>query len=619
MMRTPWSRSIIGPFFKLYIPLIALLIVFSQDAPADNRASGVERMVRQIETLFPILEGYVLSAEGNRVAIDLKRGQSIAPGKTLKLIRYGKPITHPITNKIVGYDETDLGQIQVKEVRKDYSIAQIITPGVKAQKGDVVRSVFKKVNILMAPVQADAGVTGNPQALGLEIETQLNSHIRFTVPAFDLSIWLLENEVSLSSLTRSENLTRLRKQITSDAILLTRVRSIKGKTVLSYRLVSSNNGSVLKEARVLIPSLPVAKTPTKEQRVQTDFRKDKGPVKYIGKHEFKFKMVDFAVGDLTGNGDKEFVIIDDHRVMVYKYENKSFRKVGQLTGKENVDLFLSVDVADINGNGRDEIFVTNSRGDNLSSFVLEVVPGKKGLTRIWENVNRYFRVLQDFDGPPLLVSQSPGFERPFRSGIHKMHPISGGYSVDSELSLAVGDYRNMILYGLALGHITPSKSKETIFLDSNYHLRVYSHGGRLIVSSDEYFGHDPRLIEVRVHDVLDGLSNSPEEPQPVRFKGRLQLVKHNARKFLLVPKNHRTGGALLDSLVIISDSSLVFFAVSEEGLEKIHETKKQSGYLASFQVVEAEKGSGKQVHVASISTYGFLSGKTVSTIYTYSW
>ena len=609
-----WSR-----FFKLCIPLVALLIVFSQDAVADSRADGVERMVRQIETLFPVLEGYVLSAKGNRVAIDLKRGQPVTPGQTLKLIRYGKPITHPITKKIVGHEETDLGQIQIKEVRKDYSLARVITPGVKARKGDGVRSVFKKVNLLVAPVQASAGVTGNPQALGLEIESRLNHHIRFEVPAFDLSIWLLENEISPSSLTQPDNLTRLRKQISTDAILLTQVRAIKGKTVLSYRLVSSSDGSVLKEARVLIPALQVAKAPIKEQRVQSDFRKDKGPVKYIGKHEFKFKMVDFAVGDLTGNGDKEFVIIDDHRVMVYKYENKKFRKVGQLTLKKNVDRFISVDVADINGNGRDEIFVTNSRGDNLSSFVLEVIPGKKGLTRIWENVNRYFRVLRDFDGPPLLISQKPGYERPFQAGIHKMHHVSGEYTVESELSLSTGDHQNMTLYGLALGRLTPSKSKETIFLDSDYKLKVYSPGGRLLVSSNEYFGHDPRRIEVRVHDVLDGLSNRPEESQPVQFKGRLQLVKHKTRKFLLLPKNHRTGGSLMESMIIINGSSLVFFAVSEEGLEKVHETKKQSGYLASFQVVDDEKGSGKQVHVASVSTHGFLSGETVSTIYTYSW
>ena len=73
----------------------------------------------------------------------------------------------------------------------------------------------------------------------------------------------------------------------------------------------------------------------------------------------------------------------------------------------------------------------------------------------------------------------------------------------------------------------------------------------------------------------------------------------------------------MESLVVINNSSLVFFAVSKEGLEKVHETKKQTGYLAAFQVVDAE--SGKQVHVANVSTQGFLSGKTVSTIYTYSW
>ena len=158
-MRTPHFR-----IFKFWIPLMILLVVFSQDAPANNGASGVERMVRQIETLFPVLEGYVLSVEGDRVAIDLKRGQSITPGQTLKLIRYGKPITHPVTKKIVGHQETDLGQIQIKEVRKDYSIAQIMTPGVQAQKGDGVRSLFKKVKPHRR--SGSGGCRGNGESAG---------------------------------------------------------------------------------------------------------------------------------------------------------------------------------------------------------------------------------------------------------------------------------------------------------------------------------------------------------------------------------------------------------------------------------------------------------------------
>jgi VCBS repeat protein len=613
-MRLPNLR-----FFTLWIPFL-LLIALSQNAMADNRASGVERMVRQIETLYPVLEGYVLSAKGNRVAIDLKRGQPVTPGQTLKLIRYGATITHPVTQKVIGREETDLGQIQIKEVRKDYSIAQIITPGVQAQKGDGVRSHFKKVKLLVAPVQTDAGVTGNPQALGLEIETQLNRHVRFEVPAFDLSVWLLENEVSLPSLTRPENLARLQKNVASDSILITRVRSVKGKTVLNYRLVSSSDGSVLKQAQVLTSDLPVAQAPVREREVQTDLRTGKGLFRFVNKQDFDFELVDFAVGDLRGNGRKDYVIIDDHRVMIYRYQKKQFKKVGQFKLQEGVHKFLSVDVADINGNGRDEIFVTDSLGDNLSSFVLEVVPGKKGLTRTWENVNRYFRVLRDFDGPPLLVSQSPGFEKPFQPGIHKTHSNKGKYEVGDELPLKYGDHPSLTLYGLAMGRITPSKSKETIFLDSDYHLRVYSPGGRLLVSSDEYFGHDPRIIEVGLKEQVAGtFIDYPDAPQPVHFKGKLQLIQHNARKYLLVPKNHRAG-SFLSKLVIIKNSSLAVLGVNPDGLKKIYETKKQRGYLAAYQVVDTTDRRQKQVHVAHVANRGgFIGSKKVSTIYTYAW
>ncbi len=76
----------------------------------------------------------------------------------------------------------------------------------------------------------------------------------------------------------------------------------------------------------------------------------------------------------------------------------------------------------------------------------------------------------------------------------------------------------------------------------------------------------------------------------------------------------------MESLVIIKNSSLVFFEASEEGLAKVHETKKQSGYLAAFQVVDAGEGSGKQVHMATVADRGsFISTKMISTIYTYNW
>jgi hypothetical protein len=408
--------------------------------------------------------------------------------------------------------------------------------------------------------------------------------------------------------------------VTANSILFTRVRAVKGKTVLDYRLMSTVDGSVLKASQVLIPALSVAQAPVKEKKDPTGFADDKGPLTFVSKHEFDFQMVDFAVGDLTGKGVKDFVIIDDHRVMIYRYENKEFRKVGQLKAKKNINRFLSVDVADINGNGRDEIFVTNHSGDRLKSFVLEAVPGKKGLTRIWDDVNRYFRVLRDFDGTPMLVSQRPAFERPFRPGIQQINFKNGKYEVGQDLLLKQADFRELILYGLAFGHIRSAQSRETIFLDNNYKLRVYSSRGQILASSDEYFGSDPRMIDVGIREAVFWDENTKQEGQPVRFKGRIELVQYDARKFLLVPKNHRTGGSLLDKAVIIKDSSLVFFSASQEGLAKVHETKKLSGYLAGFQVIGMERGPGSQVHVATVADRGsFISTKMVSTIYTYNW
>jgi hypothetical protein len=111
----------------------------------------------------------------------------------------------------------------------------------------------------------------------------------------------------------------------------------------------------------------------------------------------------------------------------------------------------------------------------------------------------------------------------------------------------------------------------------------------------------------------------PDAPKPVHFKGRLQLIQHNARKFLLVPKNHRTG-SFLPKLIIVKNSSLVVLGVNREGLKRIYETKKQRGYLASYQVVNTTDQRQKQVHVAHVADHGgFWGSKKISTIYTYIW
>ena len=160
----------------------------------------------------------------------------------------------------------------------------------------------------------------------------------------------------------------------------------------------------------------------------------------------------------------------------------------------------------------------------------------------------------------------------------------------------------MLFRSLTQANLGGNKVKETAVLDNNYHLRVYSRDGKVIVKSDVYYGHDPRLIEVGVVD--EGLGNlttgggeSVGREGAVRYKGRLQFVKNGGRRFLVLPKNYVAGGGLIRELVIVNNSGLVILGVNREGFTKVLESNKQKGFLAAFRVVPRKSNAGADVHI----------------------
>jgi len=617
-----WSRSVCGIF-------LTLTFLFCSPAWGQKSAdwdTSLDRLVGQIAAEFPGLEGFVLAVDGDTVTLDLKRGQPVLAGDTLKLIRYGEEITHPVTGKTVGRQETDLGEVEIMEVRRDYSLARVVSASKQPRKGDGVQSRFRKIKILVAPVRNRAKQQINADALGLDIESRFNRHPKFEVPSFDLRLWMLENGVNTKTLGQVQQLSRLNARIPVDYLLSPEIQSVKNKPALAYKLIDVKSGIVLKEARVLTADLPRAASRSQREfdgkETQTNLkRRKKGLVRFVAKQEFDFELVDMAAGDLNGDGKKEFVLIDDHRVMVYRYQKKQFRKIGQKNFRDQINKFLSVDVADINGNGRDEIFITNQLGDTLSSMVLEIVPGRKNLVQIQDDLNFYMRVIQSPGRPDQLIAQRPDMDRPFQPGIFNVKYRNKEYLLDKQVELPPIRGRDFLVYGLTFGNVDSHKTPEIIMLDKDYKLRVYSARGRLLLRTDEYFGHDPRLIDVAIRDEVPGtFIDHPDDPQPVSMRGRLSLLLHRGEKYLVLPRNHRFGGSLMAQRVIVNNCSLVFLGLNPEGFQKEYETNKQKGYLAGYVILDGPDAQLKQVHMAAASDKGgLLKGERITTIYTYNW
>jgi hypothetical protein len=190
----------------------------------------------------------------------------------------------------------------------------------------------------------------------------------------------------------------------------------------------------------------------------------------------------------------------------------------------------------------------------------------------------------------------------------------GRYVTRSNLKLPSIHGMNFILYGLTLVDINGDGKDEIVMLDKNYRLRVYSASGRVLVQSNEYYGNDPRFIDV----ASDNIGEIAGVGKPIRFRGRLQFIRQGKNRYLLLPKNISAGGSMLPGLNLDLNSSVAVLSLSPEGFERSFETKKQKGYLAAYQMISARGEQPARLYKATVEE-GALGGKTISTIYTYLW
>jgi len=613
---------------KLNLSLVLACMLWLAGTVPTLAASGesLDRIVNQIDSMFPPLEGIVVSVDKQILTLDLKQGQPVKRGDRLKLIRFGKDIIHPISKKKIGRKETDLGEVKVIEVRKDFSLARPTDPTTLVRVSDGVQSPFNKLTFLVATPRIKTKKKINRAHLRIELEEKLASNPRFKVPTFELDLWLLENNLSVQDMLKPKHLDKLNRQVKADYLLISSVRSIKQKLVLSYKLYSARTGQLEKQAKIMSDELPVKQSQQrsyKEQAVQRSFTGTKeGPVKYIGKQEFDFRIVDLDAGDINGDGREELVVLASNRVIVYEYRNKKLKQVARFRAKNKNNKFLGVDVGDINRNGRDEIFVTNQLGDSLSSFVLEVRRGKKRLQKTWDDVNLYFRVIHPFGKKPVLLTQSPGYNNPFRSPISKMVYRKGRYLPGKKLRLPSIHGTEFILYGFTLADINADGKDEIVMLDKDARLRVYSASGRVLVHSNEYYGRGPRMIEVGVEEEDIGESGmaqgSARESEPVQYRGRISFIRQGTKRYLLLPKNDSAAGSLVPGLIVNPRGSIAFLDLTREGFEKLPASiRKQKGYIAGHGILKPQKNTPKSLHMATVDEKSGLRGRTVSTVYSY--
>ncbi|MBW2602794.1 MAG: VCBS repeat-containing protein [Deltaproteobacteria bacterium] len=306
----------------------------------------------------------------------------------------------------------------------------------------------------------------------------------------------------------------------------------------------------------------------------------------------KQRITGMAIGDIDGDGKKETVFTTEHTVEAYRYDNQRFRKISTLA-ERNLDHLIGVDVADINGNGVAEIYVSalNPHRKYVRSFVMEF--SGKSYVEIVKTTNWYLRVVDVPQRGKVLIGQKQGLQSPFDKPVFELVWQNSGYdSADRVL----GAKRANVM-GFSLGHAMNDGSEAAVVFDKLDCLRVYDSSGKEIWKDLEKSGGTPHYFELPDDGAKD-MKNYAYYPMRILIKD----INKDGKNDVITVKNHRASELI--SFRSFTGGEIEIRNWDGIGLAVLWKTRKLSGYFSDFCVGDFDNDGQDELVAALVQKTG---------------
>jgi hypothetical protein len=306
---------------------------------------------------------------------------------------------------------------------------------------------------------------------------------------------------------------------------------------------------------------------------------------------FDSRIRGIDIGDVDKDGRNETIVVSDDAVIIYRGESSRFVQIEEIH-KSRIDRLVSVDVADINGNGIPEIFVSALNGDRdqVKSFVLEYDGSQ--YRKIAEKMEWYFRVVDKSETPVLLGQRHRLRDDIYSSPIHRMAYRNSEYQPEN--IMLSGKKINVL--GVAYGDITGNGSKEFIVFDKNDHIRIMNENGGERLKTLEQFGGNTN------HFIVP--AKNPTDPGIHQFFPlRLDLADTNkdGETEVITPVNSQSVLNLLQRIKMFDKGHIESLFWSDTGgLAKYWKTPPIRGYISDFAMGDFDNDGTDELVMAVI-------------------
>ena len=298
---------------------------------------------------------------------------------------------------------------------------------------------------------------------------------------------------------------------------------------------------------------------------------------------FNMHMNGLALGDVDGDGRNETVVITNHQIHMYRHEGGQFIKISE-SKKDRNRYFIGVDIADINGNGRPEIFVSalDIRKSGVQSQVLE----SDGVTYdiVVKNSPWYYRVSTSPGKDPVLLGQESRQKGPYKSAVYELEWNGTDYESKSQLVPA----RKANALGSTVGDLRNDGGMIVAAFNASDTIQIFDGSGQLLNTSSDGYGGNMLSVNLPVSE--------PGGLPPIRYLPIRLIINDlngDGQNELVVVKNKELTGKHLERFRNFTKAQIVGLSWDGAGMAEVWQTRELTGRVADFAVADLE-GDGRQ-------------------------
>ncbi len=603
---------------KTLIALVLLAASLASPALAADKPLGpeefrsVDELAMELVSYFPKVQGEVKAVQADRVTIALGKKEGLMPGMSLTLWRDGKELHHPVTGILLGREEDEVGTIEVIAVGDGSSTAVVRKKLKDPKPGDRARITPRKIGIAVVPLTTD-----RPE-LVKKFSDHLAASGRFSV----LESGKADAFVKDRKLMDRSMLKAMGSAMNVEAIVALGLYPTEGRLMAMARIFYAEEGRQLDTIVALVDEKSGKET-------LGDIKPFFAPIavedqKSTTAPELPFLARSAVYGDFEGNGKPVYAFSDGTRLHLYRNEPSGWHEVWTETAAKQDAVTLAwfgqsaqadpastleqinIDSADINGNGRPEIFVTAMFGGKVFSYVIEF---QEGGYRHIADVPGFLRVLQYPGKGAVLIGQAYD-PVAFFSGQPKVYSVvDGKYTAGAEFTLP----KELGLYGWTYANLG-DRQPLLVALDDEDRLMVYSGLTMVWKSAEEYPGAGFFVYKpvTGLDAVLSRQATALDKSQRVKIRGRVVAgdLNNDGRDEIVIQKN--IGSSLLGTLTGAELSGLAWTGAR---LEQVWSVKDISGPVYDLLIIP--QGAGAPRVAALVKAKGGLFTKDAMQVMSY--